>query len=233
MSLHIELGLLVFLLFAMLLGMYVMFMGDSERHEKVAPSSPMHACAARRIASAICYGRHHGVTRAGACMRGAQDCIGYLFRRIVDTMEFFSRCVPAGVPRALCRTHSDTLAAFRPHLEAPRTPAPRECPWRAACAGLPNGVVSQGGRGRGRGRKKETGRRRRRGKRRWRLSTCEPRCFYDAHRLFRRRLLSPALPSPQRLVCPEAGANCGLQLERIVGSSWSELWAPASGQTKP
>jgi hypothetical protein len=53
MSLHIELGLLVFLLFAMLLGMYVMFMGDSERHEKVAPSSPMHACA-------------------------AQDCIGYL-----------------------------------------------------------------------------------------------------------------------------------------------------------
>jgi hypothetical protein len=35
-------------------------------------------------------------------------------------------------------------------------------------------------------------------------------------------LLSPALPSPQRLVCPEAGANCGLQLERIVGSSF---WA--------
>ena len=41
MLLHIELGLLVFLLFVVLLGMYVMFMGDSERHETVAPS-PRH-----------------------------------------------------------------------------------------------------------------------------------------------------------------------------------------------
>ena len=51
--------------------------------------------------------------------------------------------------------------------------------------------------------------RKREGKRRWRLSTCEPRCRYGAHRRFRIPLLSPVLPSPQRLVCPEAGAKNG------------------------
>ena len=60
------------------------------------------------------------------------------------------------------------------------------------------------------------GRGRRRGKRRWRLSTCEPPpCCYGAHRRFRIPLLSPVLPSPRRLVCPEAGANHGLNPEGL------------------
>ena len=41
---HFELGLLVFLLFSVLLLMYVMLMGDSERHDKVSH----RACASAR-----------------------------------------------------------------------------------------------------------------------------------------------------------------------------------------
>ena len=47
MTVHLELGLLVFLLFSVLLFMYVMLMGDSERHEKVPATSPT-SCAAHR-----------------------------------------------------------------------------------------------------------------------------------------------------------------------------------------
>jgi len=47
MTVHLELGLLVFLLFSVLLFMYVMLMGDSERHEKVPATSPA-SCAAHR-----------------------------------------------------------------------------------------------------------------------------------------------------------------------------------------
>jgi hypothetical protein len=61
MSLDIELGLLVFLLFAVLLGMYVMFMGDSERHDTVSPSPchdvPSHAhraCPTRGLTRPCC-----------------------------------------------------------------------------------------------------------------------------------------------------------------------------------
>jgi hypothetical protein len=43
MTVHLELGLLVFLLFSVLLFMYVMLMGDSERHEKVPAPLPRRA----------------------------------------------------------------------------------------------------------------------------------------------------------------------------------------------
>jgi hypothetical protein len=122
-------------------------------------------------------GRERSAPSASCCgvvCMHAQKCIGYLFRRMVDTMvsHVLVRAFTARrIASAICSGEWST-------------------PWSFSAGAFR------------RERKRE-------GKRRWRLSTCEPRCCYGAHRRFRIPLLSPVLPSPQRLVCPEAGAKNG------------------------
>ena len=94
-------------------------------------------CASARACACTC-------ARACACVtrgaRRAQDCIGFLFRRLVDTMEFFNRCAPSCVRRAATRApRAGATARLRalpshapPRLVCPAIGLPTS--WRASWA---------------------------------------------------------------------------------------------------